>query len=311
VAVLELSTTSDPNSVIECRGISKNYKNIFFKGEIFALTNVDISLDRGEICGLVGPNGAGKSTLIKVILGIESRQKGEIIISGELKQLGYVPEKPIFFEEEDAFHNLLYYARISQLDDPEKKCAEGLATFGLNDKGETLVNTFSKGMKQRLAIARSLLSDPDILIMDEPFSGLDPTAVIEIRGHLQNMKDLGKTILLSSHELNEIDKICDTIIFIDKGRIIRKESLHSTQVLVRFHVLLQKKSDAAMEVVRRMGLCVISKDDLNMIVEIERDIIPDLITSLVGEKARIIESHIIQRTSEDIYTEVFMKGATK
>ncbi|MFA5312430.1 MAG: ABC transporter ATP-binding protein [Methanomassiliicoccales archaeon] len=297
--------------IIECRNISKVYGSIIFKEKIYALTDINIALDQGEICGLVGSNGTGKSTLMKVIMGIEPRQKGDIIICCTNKHIGYIPERPIFFDDDDAFHNLLYFARLSHVEDPEKKCKESLIEFGLGDKGNTMVNGFSTGMKQRLAIARSLLNDPEILTMDEPFSGLDPTAVIEVREHLLKMKQQGKTILLSSHDLSEIDKVCDSIIFIENGKVVRKQSLHSVQTSVNVHILLQEKSDKALEIARSMGLHVALKDDLNMIVEIEKESIPDLLQSLTEAHVRIVESRIIQRTSEDFYTEIFVKEGSK
>lgn len=307
-----LSTPVDTaDHIIECRGISKIYGSIFFNEKVCALSDINITLNQGEICGLVGPNGAGKSTLIKVVMGIESRQKGDVIISCANKHIGYIPEKPIFFDDDDAFHNLLFFARLSSVEKPEKKCTDSLKEFGLGDKGDTLIHGFSTGMKQRLAIARSLLNDPEILMMDEPFSGLDPTAVIEVREHLLKMKQQGKTILLSSHDLSEIDKVCDSIIFIEKGKIIRKQNLRSVQASVNVHILLQEKSDKALEIARSMGLHVALKDDLNMIVEIDKRSIPDLLRSLTEAHVRIVESRIIQRTSEDFYTEVFVKEGLK
>ncbi|OPY31927.1 MAG: putative ABC transporter ATP-binding protein [Methanomassiliicoccales archaeon PtaU1.Bin124] len=302
---------SAPKTMIECRGISKVYRNVLFKDEITALDKVSFSLEDGEICGLVGPNGAGKSTLIKVILGIEPRMQGEIIVSSESKNIGYVPEKPIFFEDEDAFHNLLYFARLAGLSDPEMKCQESLIEFGLAGREKSLVSTFSKGMKQRLAIARCMLSEPDIIMMDEPFSGLDPTAVIEIRGHLQELSGHGLTVLLSSHELGEIDKVCETIIFIDKGKVIKKVALHSTSPRIRVKISYLNMNGRELDIVKGLGAAVLSNNDLEMMIEIEKEKMPALFRALVSADANILESRIMTKTTEDIYTEVFMGGGAR
>ena len=160
----------------------KTYGSIMTAGNVKALDDVAFEINKGEICGLVGPNGAGKSTLIKVIMGVETRDAGSVeIMEGNIGIIGYVPEKPIFFEDISAYHNLAFFARLAGLSDVDGACKRALKEFGLGGRENDFVSSYSKGMRQRLAMARAVLHGPSILIMDEPFSGLDPSMMIELR----------------------------------------------------------------------------------------------------------------------------------
>ena len=291
------------------RNLSKSYGNRFTARTVHALDGVSFELSEGEICGLVGPNGAGKSTLIKLIMGIEPKDGGEVSMNGldPRVALGYVPERPTFFEDLSPFHNLLYAARLNHLPEPEETCLRLLREFSLDGwKDEPVVN-FSKGMKQRLAIARSVLHRPKVLIMDEPFSGLDPGMMMELRGIMKSLKSRGMAMLLSSHELNEIDQLCDSILFIKSGRIIKKEEFSTVVRTVNFRVMLASPNGAVPAALAERVVLSQSPDGLSFLIQTPKEEVPDIVAQVVAAGGRIIGCGIAQRKAEDLYAEVFQE----
>lgn len=304
------STSQDGEAVLTVEGISKTYGNRFTTRNVQALDRASFRLGRKEICGLVGPNGAGKTTLIKIIMGIERGNGGSKHLSpGDGRpDFGYVPEKPTFFEDLSAHYNLLYFARLYNIPEPERAASKGLEDFGLASRADDFVGDFSKGMKQRLAIARAIMHHPRVLLMDEPFSGLDPTAMIDIRKALKSLKDQDISILLSSHELNEIDQVCDSIIFIKSGRIIGKEGYLKEGNLLNVQIVVENPGRMILDAVSGRRLLNVSPDGREMLMEMERSQIPDIVSAVVYAGGRIVETKIVQRKAEDMYTEIIMEG---
>lgn len=211
--------------IAELKGVSKHFC------QVRALDHVSFQLKEREIFGYVGPNGAGKTTTIRVLCGLLRPNEGYVKLFGAdpysdgegssaRQRIGVVLEDPGHFAHMTAYKNLKYYAEVYRVSNGEKRIADCLKTVGLWDRRNDHVETFSKGMKQKLAIARCILPDPDFLIFDEPTSGLDPTAQLEIREMLSNLLSLGKTIFLSSHNLAEVEKICTRVGVINKGKLV-------------------------------------------------------------------------------------------
>ncbi|MGD0816873.1 MAG: ABC transporter ATP-binding protein [Methanomassiliicoccales archaeon] len=305
-----ITSSLDEEPVLTVDGISKTYGNRFTARNVQALDHASFRLGRREICGLVGPNGAGKSTLIKIIMGIERGNGGSLKLApGDGRpDFGYVPEKPTFFEDLSAYYNLLYFARLYRIPNPELTVRKSLNIFGLDERGEDFVGDFSKGMKQRLAITRSIMHHPRVLLMDEPFSGLDPTAMIDIRRSLKALKEQDISILLSSHELYEIDQVCDSIIFIKSGKIIGKEGYQRKGNLLNVQITVENPSQALLDAVSGRRVLSVSPDGKDILVELERSQIPDIVSSMVFAGGRIVETKIVQRKAEDMYTEIIMEG---
>lgn len=295
--------------ILRVRGLSKLYGNRFTTQNVQALKDVSFELNTGEICGLVGPNGSGKSTLIKLIMGIEPRTAGEVKMDdeGERTVLGYVPERPTFFEDLSAFYNLYYIAKLNRLPDPETISHRMLVEFGLEDREDDIVGTFSKGMKQRLAIARALIHSPRLLIMDEPFSGLDPTMVIELRGYLKRLKGTGLTVLVSSHELNEIDQVCDSILFIRSGSIIKKEGFEREDGKVILRLVLLDPGETVIKALTGRNIVSITPDGGTLTIETTREEVPAILNAVIMAGGQVMESNILQRKAEDMYADLFMK----
>ena len=198
----------------------------------WAVNDLNFEAKKGDVFGLLGPNGAGKTTTFKIISTLLYPDKGRVTI-GDLDTVSNVKEirkiLGVSFGNELIYHrltartNLVYYARIYGVSNPKDRADELLAFMNLSDRANDLVETFSLGMKSRLAIARSILHDPPVLLFDEPTTGLDPSFAIELRELISKMAK-EKTILLSTHYMQEADQICDKIGLIDKGSIIAMDN---------------------------------------------------------------------------------------
>ena len=207
------------------QNISKSY------GAVKALKGLSITLEKGEVVGLLGPNGAGKSSLMKILTGYYKEWEGQISYEGlDLKadlqriqkQVGYLPENNPLYNEMYVVEYLKYVANLYKLDNAPYK--EILKKTGLLDHQLHKIQTLSKGYRQRVGLAAALIHDPQLLILDEPTTGLDPNQLVEIRKLIRQLgKD--KTVLLSTHILQEVDALCDRVIFINKGEIVLDQAL--------------------------------------------------------------------------------------
>lgn len=192
-----------------------------------SLANVSFAVPRGQIFGFLGANGAGKTTAIKIALGLQRATSGQVKLFGEdcsvvanRARLGYLPERPYFHtnltaEESLDFHRSLYGAPVAGARPPSNE--ELLRKVGLADARHTYLRNFSKGMLQRIGIAQALLNDPELVILDEPMSGLDPVGRREVRNLLHDLHRSGKTIFFSSHILSDVESLCQRIAFLEKG----------------------------------------------------------------------------------------------
>jgi ABC-2 type transport system ATP-binding protein len=200
-------------------------------GRIEALKGVTLTVRRGDIFGLLGQNGAGKTTMIKILLGITKRTAGHAELLGQpagavavRRRVGYLPEDHRFPDYHTAASLLDFYGSL--LDVPraerEKRALDLLELVGLRGRMHYKIRTFSKGMKQRLGIAQALINDPEVLFLDEPTDGVDPVGRREIRALLHRLKEEGKTIFINSHLLGEVELICDRVIILQRGQIIRE-----------------------------------------------------------------------------------------
>lgn len=221
--------------VIETVDLTKVYITFFGTQQVLALDGVNLAVERGEIFGFLGPNGAGKTTAVKIFLSLIFPTSGEVRILGQRvtsprvkKKIGYLPEGsyfPDFLRGEEVlkFYGNLYGLRGADL---QQKITATLDLVGLQDARRTLVRYYSKGMRQRIGLAQALLSDPDILILDEPTTGLDPIARREIRDILVKLKvERGKTLFICSHELLEVELMCDRVAILDRGKIVKSGRL--------------------------------------------------------------------------------------
>lgn len=239
-----MEKTNQNELVIEIKDLSKNFN------QLKAVDNLSINVFRGDVFGFLGPNGAGKSTTIRMLLTLIKPSGGKIKIFGKdlskdrlaiLKNIGAIVEKPDFYGYLSAYKNLEILGKISGHEISKKRIIEILELVGLAERFKSKVKTFSHGMKQRLGIAQALMHDPDLIILDEPTTGLDPVGMKEIRDliiHLSMEKK--KTIFLSSHILSEVEQVANRMVIINKGKAKVegevKELLNANKLSVTFEV---------------------------------------------------------------------------
>ena len=212
------------DKIIEVEGLSKRFK------DILAVQNLNLNVYRGDVFGFLGPNGAGKSTTIRMLLSLIKPTKGSIKIFDKslldsreniLKNIGAIVEKPDLYKYLSAYKNLQILGKLSGVDITKKRIMEILELVGLKERANSKVKTFSHGMKQRLGIAQALLHNPELIILDEPTTGLDPQGLKEIRDLINHLsKDEKKTIFLSSHILSEVEQVANRMIIINKGTTV-------------------------------------------------------------------------------------------
>ena len=214
---------------LEIKKISKKY------GDQDALIDVSFSLKKGDVVGFLGPNGAGKTTLMKIITSIIKPDSGDITINGydtqkneisTKKQIGYLAENNPLYKDMLVTEYLDFIASLYEIENKKDKVKEIIKKTGLEGEIKKKIEELSKGYKQRVGIAAALVHDPNVLILDEPTTGLDPNQLIEIRKLIQEIGQ-EKIVLLSTHILQEIPKICNHIIIINKGRIVENTSVQN------------------------------------------------------------------------------------
>lgn len=200
-------------------------------GKFTALDGLNLEIGHGELFGFVGPNGAGKTTTMRIVSGLLKADSGQIMV-GEVdamrshrmlkEKIGYMPDFFGVYDNLKALEYMEFYASIYGINGKKarKLCYDLMELVNLSDKAESYVDSLSRGMKQRLCLARSLVHNPELLILDEPASGLDPRARFEMKEILKNLKDMGKTIIISSHILPELAEMCTSIGIIEKGKMV-------------------------------------------------------------------------------------------
>ncbi len=215
-------------AILEAHGICKKF------GEAYALSNINMTIKSGELYGLVGENGAGKTTLMNIISGLVYPTNGHIslfgvtgeeLLSKARKKIGVLIEMPALYPNMSAVENLMFYSRIYGIKNEKPTIAKVLNLVSLNETGKKNAGEFSLGMKQRLGLAVALLSNPKLLILDEPINGLDPSGIIDIRNILEDLvQEHGVTILISSHILSELQVLTTKIGFVHKGKLVGEKS---------------------------------------------------------------------------------------
>ncbi len=213
---------------LQVRGISKVYRTGFLRKKNIALKNITLSVPVGSIFGLLGPNGSGKTTLIKIVTGLVGPTAGSFQVMGRpldkiaKARLGYLPDKPHHYSFLTPTETLSFFADLFGMNGTQKKerMEEVLLLVGMQDKRQQRLNTFSKGMLQRVALAQALLNDPDLLILDEPIGGLDPWGLRLLKDVFLSMKKAGKTVLFSSHLLSYAQELCDHFAILNNGQLV-------------------------------------------------------------------------------------------
>ncbi|MBX2852779.1 MAG: ABC transporter ATP-binding protein [Phycisphaeraceae bacterium] len=220
--------------VVKALGLTKIFKDFWLRDKVRAVDAIDFEILRGEVFGLLGPNGSGKSTTIKMILGLLHPSGGKLAVFGNLprdvstkKRIGYLPEETYLYRFLTPVETLEYYAKLFHLNRStrKKRIAMLLDMVGLEHAANRPVGEFSKGMMRKVGLAQALINDPEFLILDEPTSGMDPIATDDVKKVIRQLRDRGKTILLCSHLLADVQDVCDRVAMMFGGKIRREGQL--------------------------------------------------------------------------------------
>jgi ABC-2 type transport system ATP-binding protein len=215
-------------NVVAVRGLTKVFKDFWGRPKARAVDNVDFEVKRGEVFGLLGPNGSGKSTTVKMLLGLLYPTKGHIEVFGKSprdvqtkQRIGYLPEESYLYRYLDSEETLDFFGNLFSIDakDRQNRAEQLIEMVGLNAARTRTVGEFSKGMQRRIGLAQALINDPDLIILDEPTSGLDPIGCREIKDLIIALAKRGKTIILSSHLLADVEDVCDRVVIYYGGKI--------------------------------------------------------------------------------------------
>ena len=300
--------------MIHLRSLRKQF------GGLVAVNNVDLTIPRGEIYGLIGPNGAGKTTTIRMMCGLLAPTRGQVEIAGidvtaeperAQQHIGYLSDFFAVYDDLKVWEYLDYFARAYKMPDADipKRIRGVISEVNLEAKTDSMIAGLSRGMKQRLGIARAIIHTPDVLLLDEPASGLDPKARLELRLLLEKTRDQGATILISSHILTELEGFCTSIGIMERGRLVRSGKIEDVT--------------AADSPARAVDLCWIGQSGASVKqvlsqfpevsgVELEAsegnfsftgsdERLSDLVAALVSAQVRLTSFNEVKATVEDLY----------
>ncbi|MFX3948503.1 ATP-binding cassette domain-containing protein [Streptococcus suis] len=290
------------SSLLSTQQLSKQY------GKQKAVHQVSLTINKGEICGLVGENGAGKTTLLRMLSGLISQTSGTITSSKDCR-IGALIESPALQPNLSAIDNLRYMALQLNLKQADEKILETLAIVGLEDiDPKKKSKDFSLGMRQRLAIALAILDDPDFLILDEPINGLDPVGIKEMRSIILNLRNqYGMTILISSHILSELEMVVDRYIIMHKGLIVKEFSKQELEQTLEEQLYLQTNNHPkTFTILEAQGIAYkIDKDYISLSSDTN---VMSLIHLLINHEIEVKEIFKQQMSFEDYYLTLLQEG---
>ena len=228
MAIDPATPASADHAVVACRSLTKVFKDFWMRNRVTAVNAIDLTIRRGEVFGLLGPNGSGKSTTIKIILGLLKATSGRAVVFGHppddvetKKRIGYLPEESYLYRFLNARETLDYYGRLFHQNggQRQKRIDMLLDMVGLTHVQRRPVGEFSKGMQRKVGLAQALINDPELLILDEPTTGMDPLATADVKRLILKLKERGKTVLLCSHLLADVEDVCDRVAVMFGGKV--------------------------------------------------------------------------------------------
>jgi ABC-2 type transport system ATP-binding protein len=314
--------TSTPPAVpaIRARGLTRRY------GGTAVVDGIDLDIVRGEVFGLLGPNGAGKTTTILMMLGLTEISSGEISVLGfnpareplkVKRRVGYLPDAVGFYDQLTATENLAYTAKLMGLARAERarRIEQALWRVGLVDVAAKRVATFSRGMRQRLGLAEIIMKRAEIAVLDEPTSGLDPQATQEFLGLIGELKAEGITVLLSSHLLDQVQRICDRVALFRAGRIVLMGAVPQLAVKVLGAGFVVEVEADGLGIARRLAMIpgvtqveTLATDRFRMTAE--RDVRPDAARAVVAVDGALRRLSVDEPSLEAVYARYFQASST-
>jgi ABC-2 type transport system ATP-binding protein len=312
------------NYVLTTEGLTKRY------GDFVAVDSLNLSIRQGEVYGLLGPNGAGKTTTILMLLGLTEPTAGQAHVLGydpwrqplRVKaRVGYLPDQVGFYDELTAHENLVYIARLNGLRraDMMERISANIARMGLSDVVHKPVGTYSRGMRQRLGVAEVLLKQPQLIIMDEPTTGLDPEAARSFLQMIRQLKDEGITIMLSSHQLHQVQAVCDRVGLFHKGRLVLEGTVDELAQRVRggtehgaYRIHLRIEGDMQMleGAVRQVdGVVGFVRNGSGYVAEARQDLRAEVASAVVSAGGRLLALDMEAPSLDDIYAQYFQHAS--
>jgi len=304
------------SDAIKLEGISKQL------GEREILSDVGFTVKQGDVFGYLGPNGAGKTTTIRILLGLLQATSGKASILRQdvsadetRRKVGFVLEADGLYDNMSAYENVAYYARIYEVSQSREMIQRVLELVELSDRAGDKVGIYSKGMRQRLALARAMVHDPDILILDEPTAGIDPSGQIEVRQIILDMAHKrDKTVFLSSHNLDEVQRICNRIALIDRGKIrLYGERDELQRKMGKGEVIVETTEPITEPILVELqslpGVSIQNRKDRTLILSMGKGTeVPDIVNFLTQRGVRIEQAKRREASLEELYTTILMEA---
>ncbi|MEE9520470.1 MAG: ABC transporter ATP-binding protein [Dehalococcoidales bacterium] len=300
--------------VVETIDLTKTYANTT------VVDRLNLRIEEGDIFGFLGPNGAGKTTTILMLLGLTEPTSGTARICGynstreplKVKRLtGYIPEKVGFYEDLTAGYNLIYTGRLNGFPDKvvRKRVSEALDIVGLSESADQMVGEFSRGMKQRLAIADILVKMPKVAILDEPTSGIDPQGIVHMLDLIAKIsKEKKMTVIMSSHQLYQVQRICKHVGILSQGKLVTEGSLDQMEREApgggrfRIEIKLVEITSALIDCIKRIkGVTSVERREDSLLVSCSEDLRAQIAKAIVEANGLLVEMKIQSFTLEDIY----------
>jgi ABC-2 type transport system ATP-binding protein len=300
---------------IETRGLRKVFRPFPTGTPIVAVDHLDLQVPMGTVFGFLGPNGAGKTTTIQMLIGNVYPTAGKAWVLGypagsihAKRRLGFLPEKFQFHDFLTAEEFLRMHGKLARMDSAtlNRRIDEVLALVGLAERRKSKIREFSKGMQQRIGLAQAILHDPDLVILDEPTSALDPLGRRCVRDVIQYLKQQGKTVFLNSHLLSEVERSCDYVAILNKGRVVKQGTLE--QLLVNRSMVtieLRQITPAVLEAVERVAHRVQRIDEQRIVAEVEgENQVPELARAVVFAGGELMSLQAQRESLEDLFIQL-------
>ena len=292
---------------IETHGLTKRYRN-----GILAVDNLDLNVHKGEVYGFLGPNGAGKTTTMRMLVGLMRPTSGTAVVLGAipghvLSQVGSLVEAPAFYPYLSARDNLKALACYAGIG--KDRIEKVLQEVDLTDRAHDKYSTYSLGMKQRLGVAAALLKDPDLLILDEPSNGLDPQGIVEMRDLVRGLGQGERTVLLSSHQLAEVEQICDRVGVILRGRLVAEGTVEELRGQTGLTITAAPEQNAGVVLVRILGPESVHLEDGKFRLDVPPARAAEINRTLVNAGVDVTELRSSVRSLEEIFLQLTGDGA--
>lgn len=306
--------------VVECTGLTKVFRRPFASLDkaVYALRDVSLSVRKGQIVGLIGPNGAGKSTLLNLMAGLILPTQGRVTVCGHparsvgaRRYLGFMPEHPVFPGLYTARAVLRYHGALLGLsrEGVARQVDKSIEQLQMEEFADRPASDFSQGMKQRLALAIAMMSDPQLLLLDEPSNGLDPIGIIELRDLLQQLRGRGTSVVISSHRLGELERLTNDYIFMHRGRIVQfGDELDASQAGQLCVGVVSSGETVAQTALPASKVLSVTGTEL-MIAIGDADEVPDIVRDLVTNGARITSVVLKRENIEDVFLRLCGEGS--